>query len=147
MLAAVTAPALRQVGMHTHGRCGTSCPMPTGSAGALGCLTPFLIQTMVSGTSEKQQCALPEFVFVCSPSCAQTRGCPATGQCPLHPACSGEERAELPHSSLLGCAQRKTRTHTHTLLGSWHFFILAQNSPRDDYLKDESPNTIAKTHP
>lgn len=36
---------------------------------------------------------------------------------------------------------------THMLLGPRHFFILAQNSSRDDYLKDESPNTIAKTHP
>lgn len=68
-------------------------------------------------------------------------GCPTLGLCQPHDPQLGRVRGGADPPSWAVCTER------HALLGAWHFFILAQNSPRDDYLKDESPNTIAKTHP
>lgn len=79
-------------------------------------------------------------------SSAQGSCCPGEGTlpAPVPPWPLRGGGAELPHSSLLGCAHGETHT---CFWDPGIFFILAQNSSRDDYLKDESPNTIAKTHP
>lgn len=114
-------------------------PGAAGTHRGWGCPTLFSSQI----TSPRQRYLLTEFV---PPQPVPKAGTASQGDraslCPHTPVPAGDdEQSSL--SSWPGCAHGKA----HTLLESSRFFILAQNSSRDDYLKDESPNTIAKTHP
>lgn len=131
--------------MRSSGQSAAGCP----TAGACrwpraARLTLFSSHGVVSGTCTRQRYPLNGICLRSLPTpCPEQRRLnkrtvPAM---PLSPHGGGTNRA--PHCSFLGCAH----TGTHVLLGSGHFFILAQNSSRDDCVKDESPNTIAKTHP